>query len=365
MLAVLIVCVTASAAPVLEVRGSESGRDQELTTIRFTVRGPYSGPVEFFQFKTVKYFQRVEQETSSSAEYEVRVPAVFDSMPFNVSADSVSHTVDARMMKTVSAVDQGAARFFGEARLERGAGLPAAVVIVLYILCVVSLARLRRGAWRTLAIAAATLLFSAAELFILRDGVDEKSVTLHEGVSGEAPYSYEFIGVGCPWGGGARLARNSGVIFPVYETVSGLFGDNLRIELAGDGSSTDDFILERGRRRVFCCVSSGGLGGGMETRDGDVVNMTGFDMRRAYLWRGGRLLDLGNVPDGGRSDFGNAGEISRKDMLDEAGTYLDPAALKLLSWRMKRLDSNDNVIFGFAPPSRVIFFGISQDDKSL
>ncbi len=365
ILAALAVCTAVSAAPVLEVGESDGGGGGELTRIRFTIRGPYSGPVEFFQFKTVKYFQRIEQETSSPAEYEAAVPAVFDSMPFNVRVDSVSHAVNARMMGAVSAVDPGLFRIFDRARLDRAAGVKAAVIIVLYILCAGNLMRLKRGAGRALAVGAATLIFSLGELFVLWNGVDEKTAILHERKTGAELYSYEFVGLGCPWGGRGRLERDNGVIFPVYETISGLFGDNLRIELSGRGSSVEDFVLERGTRRVFCCIISGGLEGGVIMRDGEIVNATKLDIQHAYMWDKGRLLDLGEVPAGGRSNHRDAEEVTRKNVLGEAEAYLDPAALRLLAWRMRKLDLNGSVVFGFAPPSHVIFFEVTQDDKLL
>ncbi len=121
--------------------------------------------------------------------------------------------------------------------------------------------------------------------------------------------------------------------------------------------------LERGVYRVFCSISKGGLGGEVALRGGEVVNMTGFDVAGAFLWKEGRLFGLGTLPNGGRSNVRSAEEVSKEDALMEMGKMLTPAALRLLSWRINRLGS-ESVVFGFISSSRVFFFEVIQDARS-
>ncbi len=361
--AVLILSAVARAGePVLELRQSAAAvrNTEQFTKVPFTIHGPYSGDIEFFQYESVKYFKAIEQKTDAPAEYEAAIPAVFESIPFTVRAGPVSRTLDTRRMDIISGVDPEISRLFGSAEIELAVRVKAAAIVMLYLVCVVIILRSGNGVRRAAALAAATVLFSAAELFLLGGGVKEMSVALREGKTGGVSYSYEFVGVGCPLGGKSGLARQAGVIFPVHETIQGLFGDRLRIRLAGEGSSVKDFPLSRGKYRIFCSMSRGGLGGEIAIRDGKIVNLTGFDMAKAFLWRKGQLFALGELPNGCRSDPRSAGIIPRTDVLEEAEKRLVPAASKLLSWRMKWLDSAD-VVFGFTSSSHVLFFEVNLE----
>ena len=124
-----------AAALVLSAVACAGGRNAEqFTRITFSIGGPYSGDVEFFQYESVKYFKTIEQDTDASAEYESAVPAVFESVPFKVCTGSVSRKLDARRMDIISGVDPEISRLFGRAEINFAVRLKAVVVAVLALL---------------------------------------------------------------------------------------------------------------------------------------------------------------------------------------------------------------------------------------
>lgn len=333
-----------------------------MTTIRFTLRGACWKPVEIYQFKTVKFLFDVKQGEGSSAEYKVNVPAVFDSIPFRIDTGDAQAETGARLIGVVSGVDPGIARLFGTAGLDRRTMLKTLGVLALYLLGIMSILQMKVGPARAAALAAASVLFAVAAVVTLGSGITESSVTLLEGTPGRPVATYEFIGLGSPFGATAALARENGVLFPVHETVQGLFGDNARIELRGRGSATEGIVLERGRPRVFCCLAEDPLRGRIDRRGGQFVNRTGKHLPAVYLRRDGRFFDLGSFPDGARRDAGDVPAVSREDVIRAVKTRLEPAALRLFVWRLGRSSIDKAVVFGSLSRSDIFFFEVESGE---
>ncbi len=330
----------------------------DLTTIRFAVQGPYSGRIEFFQHKTIKYVLKVQVGAGPRAEYQVSIPSPMDQIPYKVKTDTMTVETDARLIEYVRGHTSGPSGIFGTVVPSGSMKVKAILIAVLYVVCVSQLFRLKPAGRRAVAAAIATIAFSAAELTLVRNRVEESSVTLCEGKAGLGSCSYELVGLGAPWGGRGTVKRDRGVLFPVYPRDTDLWSSSIEIALVGEGSSAEGLELERGKRRVFCCISPGGLVGEVKTEGGDVVNATGLDMR-AYLFRGGRLLDLGRLAAGAKARPADAAQVSKSDLLGEAQKFMLPAATALLDWRARYLESRETVI-GLVPPDRLIFFEMSD-----
>jgi hypothetical protein len=275
-----------------------------------------------------------------------------------VKTDAMTKETNAGLIEYVRGHSSGPSGIFGTAAPSGSMKVKAILIAVLYAVCVSQLLRLKPAGRRVIAVAVATLAFSAAELTLVRNRVEESSVMLYEGKEGRGSCSYELIGLGAPWGGEGSMTRDRGVLFPVYPRDTDLWSSSMEISLVGEGSSADGLELERGKRRVFCCISPGGLAGEMKIEGGDVVNSTGLNMR-AYLFRGGRLLDLGELAAGAKLRAADAPQVSKSDLLGEAQKHMVPAAVSLLDWRARYLESRETVI-GLVPPDRLVFYEMSD-----
>ncbi|MFC1671775.1 hypothetical protein ACFL01_01435 [Planctomycetota bacterium] len=338
---------------------SASPGEWDLTRIKFAVQGPYAGRIEFSQVKTVRFLQDISHRSDSRVEYQVALPAVFDDIPYKVVVGSSAPEAESHVMQYVSAHDAKLERIFGSPLPSRAVKIKAILIAVLYVVCVSQLLRLKPAGRCMLAAAIATIAFSAAEVLLVRNRVEERSVTLHEGRAGGGSCSYEFIGVGSPWGGMTTLHRDRGVVFPIRRTVQDLFGENLEVKLTGKGSSVEDLRIERGTWRTFCCIVPGGLEGELAGTHGNVTNRTNLDMR-GFLYAGGQLLDLGDLGQAGRARIEGAARVSKAELLGEARECLAPPALALCAWRIDQLGSVDTVI-GLVPPFQLVFFEISNN----